>query len=111
MDGEAYYCSDVQVKYIFTDNISGLGKTFLKAGVELTEETNYLEQAGTDRIRVTRTAGYISPVSGKEPLAAEHNNQNDVPVLATVIDNAGYEDQVEKKIHIDTTDTGNYGGI
>ena len=34
---------------------------------------------------------------------AEHNNQNDVPVLATVIDNAGYEDQVEKKIHIDTT--------
>ncbi len=32
---------------------------------------------------------------------AEHNNQNDVPVLATVIDNAGYEDQVEKKIHID----------
>lgn len=26
-----------------------------------------------------------------------------VPVLATVIDNAGYEDQVEKKIHIDNT--------
>ena len=49
VDGEAYYRSDVQVKFIFTDKISGLGKIFLKAGSELTEETNYLEQAGTDR--------------------------------------------------------------
>ena len=102
VDGEAYYRSDVQVKYIFTDKISGLGKTFLKAGVELTEETNYLEQTGTDRIGSPKLpVTYTYEWEGT--IAAEDNNQNDVPVLATVIDNAGYEDQVEKKIHIDTT--------
>ena len=102
VDGEAYYRSDVQVKYIFTDKISGLGKTFLKAGIELTEETNYLEQAGTDRIGSPKLpVTYTYEWEGT--IAAEDNNQNDVPVLATVIDNAGYEDQVEKKIHIDTT--------
>ena len=102
VDGEAYYRSDVQVKYIFTDKISGLGKTFLKAGIELTEETNYLEQAGTDRIESPKLpVTYTYEWEGT--IAAEDNNQNDVPVLATVIDNVGYEDQVEKKIHIDTT--------
>ena len=102
VDGEAYYRSDVQVKYIFTDKISGLGKMFLKAGSELTEETNYLEQAGTDR---TESPGQPITLTceWEGTIMAEHNNQNDVPVLATVIDNAGYEDQVEKKIHIDTT--------
>ena len=102
VDGEAYYRSDVQVKFIFTDKISGLGKMFLKAGSELTEETNYLEQAGTDR---TESPGQPITLTceWEGTIMAEHNNQNDVPVLAIVIDNAGYEDQVEKKIHIDTT--------
>ena len=102
VDGEAYYRSDVQVKFIFTDKISGLGKMFLKAGSELTEETNYLEQAGTDR---TESPGQPITLTceWEGTIMAEHNNQNDVPVLATVIDNAGYEEQVEKKIHIDTT--------
>ena len=102
VDGEAYYRSDVQVKFIFTDKISGLGKMFLKAGSELTEETNYLEQAGTDR---TESPGQPITLTceWEGTIMAEHNNQNDVPILATVIDNAGYEDQVEKKIHIDTT--------
>lgn len=42
-------------------------------------------------------------MNGKEPLWPNIITRMMVPVLATVIDNAGYEDQVEKKIHIDTT--------
>lgn len=76
VDGEAYYRSDVQVKYIFTDKISGLGKMFLKAGSELTEETNYLEQAGTDR---TESPGQPITLTceWEGTIMAEHNNQND----------------------------------
>ncbi len=102
VDGEAYYRSDVQVKYAFEDEISGLQKLSLKAGNELTEEKNYLKQAGTDRtgspnLPITYTYEWEGTI------AAEHNNQNDVSVSATVVDNTGYEDQIEEKLHIDTT--------
>ena len=102
VDGEAYYRSDVRVKYVFTDEISGLRTLSIKAGNELTEEKNYLEQAGTDR---TESPG--QPITHtfewEGTIAAEHNNQNDVSVSATVVDNAGYEDQIDEKLHIDTT--------
>jgi len=102
VDGEAYYRSDVRVKYVFTDEISGLRKLSLKAGNELAEAKNYLEQAGTDR---TESPGQsiTHTFEWEGTIMAEHNNQNDVSVSATVVDNAGYEDQIDEKLHIDTT--------
>ena len=102
VDGEAYYRSDVRVKYVFKDEITGLRKLSLKAGDELAEEKNYLEQTGTDRTEVPRQS-ITHNYEWEGTIVAEHNNQNDVVISATVMDNAGYEDQIEEKLHIDIT--------
>ncbi len=102
VNGVDYYNTDVTFNLTMKETYAGLRSCSYTAGSLICESFDYSAQAGYD---LTQNKSYeiTDTFSANLTLAASANNQNDVSVEASYIDNTGYAGSVSKTYNIDIT--------
>lgn len=102
VNGVNFYNTDVDFNLKLSDSYSGLRSYEYTAGHTLSGSRNYAEEAGTD-LSQTPEREIVYEFSQDMRLVASRNNENDIRVLASFVDNAGHTGQVEQLYNIDIT--------
>jgi len=102
VNGVDYYNTDVTFNLTLKETYAGLRSCSYTAGSLISASFDYSAQAGYD---LTQSKSYeiTDTFSVNLTLAASANNQNDVSVEASYIDNTGYTGSVSKTYNIDIT--------
>lgn len=102
VNGVDYYNTNVAFNLKLKDIYSGISSYQYTAGSQISEKDSFRDKAGTD-LSATAAQSIINEVNKDLTLVASANNQNDVKVQASYVDNAGHTGSVEQTYNIDIT--------
>lgn len=102
VNGVDYYNTNVAFNLKLKDTYSGISSYQYTAGSQISEKASFRDKAGTN-LSATAAQSIINEVNRDLTLVASANNQNDVKVQASYVDNAGHTGSVEQTYNIDIT--------
>ncbi|MCD8133089.1 MAG: Ig-like domain-containing protein [Clostridiales bacterium] len=102
VNGVDYYNTDVTFNLTMKETYAGLRSCSYTAGSLISETIDYSAQAGYD-LTQSKSCEITDTFSANLTLLASANNQNDVSVQASYVDNTGYTGSVSRTYHIDIT--------